>query len=81
MAFCAGSHCRRKLGATRGSRQLGSFTRVTPYSIGDLIASSMRPQDVELELQDLERALLLRARREVLQRDRQAVLDVAPRLR
>jgi hypothetical protein len=38
-----------------------------------------RPQDVELELQHLQRALLQSARREVRQRDRQPLLDVAPR--
>ena len=54
---------------------------VTPYSIGALHRIEHRPQHVELELQDLERALLLLARAEMVERDREAMLDVAPRLR
>src|SRR6266571_9063523 len=40
-----------------------------------------RPQDVELELQDLQRALLVLARPEMAQRDLKTVFDVPSRLR
>lgn len=38
------------------------------------------PEDIQLELQDFQHALLAGRGRVVLQRDRQAVLDVAARL-
>src|SRR4030081_377369 len=50
-------------------------------SVRDLHGIEHRPQHVQLELQDVERALLLFASMEVFQRQRQPVLDVAPRLR
>ena len=42
------------------------------------MASLHLPEHVELELQDLERPLLRCARREMIEREREAELDVAP---
>src|SRR4026207_2116845 len=47
------------------------------YSVGELHRIQHAPKDIELELQNLERALLLAPGAEMLQRYFEAVLDVA----
>src|ERR1700730_16382249 len=77
-ASCAGSHCRRMPWAIAGRAVAG--TSVTPS-----LRTSVRhghgvvhlPEHVELELQDLERALLRGVRAKALEGEREPELDVA----
>ena len=80
-ADCAGSHCSRKPRADARHALVRIERRQPSLCIAERHRVVHRPQDVELELQDVERALLLGARREIVERDRQRLLDVAPRLR
>src|SRR5688572_26137876 len=55
--------------------------RSSTYTVSDIHSIEHRPQHVELELQDLQGALLLFPRFEVVQRYLKTVLDVASRFR
>src|SRR4029077_18389250 len=77
-ADCTGSPWGRKPRPMRG-RRLGAPSFCA--CIAERHRVVHRPQDVELELEDAERALLIRVRAEIVDGHRQRLLDVAPRLR